>query len=64
MATAMATGNAALTRAAAMAKGVSTSTRPAIQSAASAISVRPVGVGMPVQLRTAVSRNPAMTAIV
>ena len=64
MASAMATGNAALTTAAATAKGVRTSTRPATQSDASAISGRPVGVGLPVQLRTAVNRNPAMTATV
>ena len=64
MAMAMATGNAALTIAAAMAYGVRTSTRPATQSAASAISIAPAGVGFPVQLRTAVSRNPAMTATV
>ena len=62
MATAI--GNAALTTAAARAKGVSTSTRPATHSAASAISGAPVGVGFPVQLRTAVNRNPATTAIV
>ena len=59
---ATATGNAALITAAAVANGVNTSTRPATQSAASAISVAPVGVGFPVQLRTAVKRNPATTA--
>ena len=61
---ATATGNAALTTAAAVAKGVRTSTRPATQSAASAISGTPAGVGFPVQVRTAVRRNPATTASV
>ena len=61
---AMATGNAAFTTAAAMVNGVTIRTRPATQSIANAISGTPAGVGFPVQLRTAVSRNPATTAMV
>ncbi len=62
IATARASGNAAFTTAAARANGVSTSTRPNTHSAASAINGAPVAVGWPVQTRTAVNRNPAMTA--
>jgi len=57
-------GNAALTIAEVMAKGVSTKILPAIHKAASAIKGIPLGVGWPVQVCTAVSRKPAMIAVV
>jgi len=59
---ATATGNAALASAAASGQGPSTSTRASTQIAANSISGAPVGVGRFAQLRTAVRRNPAMTA--
>ncbi len=64
IATATATGKAALTTAAVMMNGVSTNTLPLTQSAANAINGTPLGVGWFVHTRTAVSRKPAMTAIV
>ncbi len=64
MAIAIATGNAAFAIAVAVSSGVSISTLPATHSAARAINQMPVGVGRFVQLRTAVSRKPAITAVV
>jgi len=43
-------------------QGVKLRIRPQTQSAAMAPSAGPEGVGLPVQLRTAVNRNPTMTA--
>lgn len=64
MDTATARGNAALTMAAVRANGVNTKTRPANQSAAKAINGMPLGVGWFVHVRTAVSKKPAMIAVV
>ena len=57
-------GNATLSTAAAYPWDVSEAARAAIQSTAKAASAAPTGVGRLVQFRTAVIRNPAMTAAV
>src|SRR3990172_7221126 len=62
MPAASASANAVSPAAAANGHGVAGSTRPATHSAAIAASLLPVGVDNPVQLQTAVSRNPAITA--
>jgi hypothetical protein len=64
IAAATASGKSAFTTAAASIHGVKTSTLPATHSSAIAASMRPPGVGRPVQLRTAVRRKPATTAMV
>lgn len=55
---------AALTTAAVMANGVNTETLPHIQSTTNAINDMPLGVGSFVHTRTAVSKNPVITAVV
>ena len=64
IATATATGNAALTTAAAIGNGVSIKPLPQTHNAANAISGTPLGDAWFVQARTAVNRKPAITAVV
>ena len=64
IATATATGNAPFTMAAAREYGVNTRILPQTQSAANPINGAPLGVGWFVHARTAVNKNPAITAVV